>query len=191
MKAENTNFEENKDNILFQPNREAENEIIESNMDTSTNYDTNVDPSTLQANKIRCCLCGILMVPNECNTCLQCLKSQVDITEGITKMVQLQHCKECNRYLQPPWKTCEPESPQMLALCLKHVKGLKRVKLIDSNFIWTEAHSRRLKIKCTIQKEVMNGTLLQQTFMIEFIIQNLQCDACKKTYTPHLWQSQV
>jgi len=106
-------------------------------------------------------------------------------------MCQLQHCRECNRYLQPPWKSAELESPALLALCLKHVKGLKRVKLIDATFIWTEAHSRRIKIKCTIQKDVLNGTLLQQTFMVEFVVVNLQCDACKQTWTPHLWQSAV
>ena len=100
------------------------------------------------------------MVPNAANTCLQCLKSQVDITEGISKIVQLQHCKECNRYLRPPWAKCELESAQLLALCLKHVKGLKRVKMVDAAFIWTEPHSRRLKVKITIQKEVLNGTLL-------------------------------
>jgi len=81
----------------------------------------------------------------------------------------------------------EPESPQLLSHCLKQVKGLRRVKLIDAAFIWTEPHSKRLKVKVTIQKEVMSGTNLQQTFIVDYIIANLQCDDCKKTYTPHLW----
>ena len=84
----------------------------------------------------------------------------MDITEGISKIVTLQHCKECNRYQRPPWTKCELESAQLLSLCLKHVKGLKRVKMVDASFIWTEPHSRRLKVKITIQKEVLNGTLL-------------------------------
>ena len=74
-----------------------------------------------------------------------------------------------------------------MALCLKQVKGLKRVKLVDAGFVWTEPHSRRIKIKLTIQKEVLNGTLHQQSFVVEFVVTNLQCDDCKKTYTPHLW----
>lgn len=131
------------------------------------------------------------MVPNESNTCIQCLKSQVDVTEGIPKSVQLNHCKECNRYQRPPWVACELESPQLLSLCLKHVKGLKRVKMIDAGFIWTEPHSRRLKVKITVQKDVAGGTLLQQTFVVEFVVTNLQCDDCKRTYTPHLWSAQV
>jgi len=124
-------------------------------------YDTNVDSTMMAAQRIRCCLCGVIMPPNTANTCIQCLKSQVDITEGISKTVQLHHCRECNRYQRPPWVKCELESAQLLSLCLKYVKGLKRVKMVDAAFIWTEPHSRRLKIKITIQKEVLNGTLLQ------------------------------
>ena len=139
----------------------------------------------------RCCMCGIMMVPNESNTCINCLKSQIDVTEGITKQVNLSHCRECNRYLRPPWQSCELESPELLSLCLFHVKGLKKVKLIDAGFLYTEPHSRRLKIKVTVQKEVLNGTLLQQSFVVEFVVNNLQCDDCKKTWTPHTWVAQA
>jgi nonsense-mediated mRNA decay protein 3 len=38
----------------------------------------------------------------------------------------------------------------MLALCLKNLKGMKKVKLIDAKFIWTEPHSQRLKVKVTV-----------------------------------------
>jgi nonsense-mediated mRNA decay protein 3 len=72
------------------------------------------------------------MPPNASNTCINCLKSQIDITEGITKSLVLHHCKECNRYQKPPWVFCELESPELLALCLKNIKGLKRVKLVDA-----------------------------------------------------------
>lgn len=34
-------------------------------------------------------MCGVMMVPNESNTCIQCLKSQIDVTEGIPKQLQL------------------------------------------------------------------------------------------------------
>jgi nonsense-mediated mRNA decay protein 3 len=89
--------------------------------------------------------------PNAANTCISCLKSQIDITEGITKQGQLNHCRECNRYNGPPWRQYELESADLLALCLKQMKGLKKVKLIDAKFIWTEPHSRRIKIKLTVQ----------------------------------------
>ncbi len=98
--------------------------------------------------------------PNESNTCINCLKASIDITEGIPKKIDLNNCKDCGRYERPPWIYCELETPELLALCLKNIKNLKKVKLIDSNFIWTEAHSRRIKLKLTVQKEVLNGTLL-------------------------------
>lgn len=70
---------------------------------------------------------------------------------------------------QPPkaWTRAELESKELLTFCLKKVKGLAKVKLIDAGFIWTEPHSRRLKVKVTIQKEVLNGAILQQTFVVE------------------------
>jgi nonsense-mediated mRNA decay protein 3 len=37
------------------------------------------------------------------------------------------------------------------------MKGLKRVKLIDATFLWTEPHSKRLKVKVTVQKEIDTG----------------------------------
>jgi hypothetical protein len=47
-----------------------------------------------------------------------------------------------------------PESQELLAICLKKLKGLNKVRLIDAHFIWTEPHSKRLRISLTIQKEV-------------------------------------
>jgi len=93
--------------------------------------------------------------PNAANTCIHCLKSQIDITEGITKNGTLNHCRECNRYLNlTTWKACELESAELLAVCLKNMKGMKKVKLLDAKFIWTEPHSRRIKLKLTVQQEV-------------------------------------
>ena len=146
-----------------------------------------VDASLLLAATIRCCICGIMTQSNAANTCINCLKSQIDITEGIPKSLVLHHCRDCNRYMRPPWTLCELESAELLALCLKNIKGLKRVKLLDASFIWTEPHSRRIKVKLTVQKEVQANTLLQQSFQVEFVVQNLQCDDCKQTYTPHTW----
>ncbi len=49
----------------------------------------------------------------------------------------------------------ELESREMLALCLSRIRGLnKDVKLIDAGFIWTEPHSRRIKVKLKVEKEV-------------------------------------
>ena len=53
-----------------------------------------------------------------------------------------------SRYLQPPseWVHCALESRELLALCLKKLKTLNTVKLIDAGFVWTEPHSKRIKV---------------------------------------------
>ena len=144
----------------------------------------------LTVHTVRCCLCGSQMAPNPSNTCLPCLSQKINITEDIEKQQMLIHCKECNRFRRPPWLVLEPESPQLLSHCLKQIKGLKKLKLMDAAFIWTEPHSKRLKVRVNVQKEY-SGTMLEKASVIEFVIQNHQCEDCKRTYTPHLWQSQV
>ena len=108
--------------------------------------------------------------------------AQVDITEGIQKQCTVLYCKECQRYLQPPkhWIRADLESKELLTFCIKRIKGLNKVKLVDAGFIWTEPHSKRLKTKLTIQKEVLNGAILQQTFVTEFVVEWHMCDACSR-----------
>ena len=37
-----------------------------------------------------------------------------------------------------------------------------QVRLVDAAFVWTEPHSKRVKVKLSIQKEVLSGAVLQQ-----------------------------
>mmetsp|Transcript_42574 Transcript_42574/g.97639 ORF Transcript_42574/g.97639 Transcript_42574/m.97639 type:complete len:517 (-) Transcript_42574:108-1658(-) len=139
-----------------------------------------------------CCSCGLPMVPNEVMRCAQCLKAEVSITDGISRQVVLGHCRGCQRYLKPPWVKVEPESRELLGICLKKIKGLGRdVRLTDASYIWTEEHSRRIKVKITVQKEVAASTVLQQSMVVEFQVVNQQCEDCQKSYTPHTWNAVV
>ena len=97
---------------------------------------------------ILCCTCGAPMVWNPASMCANCIRTRVDITEGIPKSVPMQCCRACGRFLNPPkhWVACQPESKELLSICLKRIKGLNKVKLVDASFIWTEPHSRRLKV---------------------------------------------
>jgi len=80
----------------------------------------------------------------------------------------------------------------MMSMLLGKVKGLNRgVKLVDSNFVWTEPHSKRIKLKLTIHKEVLNKSIVQKSFLVEFVVEWVQCDDCKKVFTPHLWVASV
>ena len=84
----------------------------------------------------------------------------------------------------------EDERHFLSSLCLIPI-GLKFVKLVDAEFVWTEPHSKRIKIKITIQKEVwiefvvnhlslkqVFRVILQQSFIVVFIFQNKTCEDC-------------
>ncbi len=126
--------------------------------------------------------------------CNGCMQTQIDITEQIPKQGQLQMCNKCIRYLQPPntWISAQLESRELLTVCLKRIKGLnKEVRLIDAGFIWTEPHSKRIKVKLTVQKEVSQGAILQQTFIVEFTIFNQICDDCQRIEAKDYWKALV
>ncbi|XP_020281417.1 60S ribosomal export protein NMD3 [Pseudomyrmex gracilis] len=154
-----------------------------------------VEVSDIQMEKamIMCCECGNVIEPNPANMCVGCLRSHVDITEGIPKQVSLQFCKGCERYLQPPngWIHAPLESKELLTLCLNKLKGLNRVKLIDAGFKWTEPHSKRLKVKLTVQAEVMGGTILEQTFLVEYVTNSQMCDDCHRSEAKDYWRACV
>jgi nonsense-mediated mRNA decay protein 3 len=135
--------------------------------------------------RVLCCECGVSIEPNPSNMCIQCIQSQIDITSGVMQTGTIQFCKVCERYLNPPkyWVSAALESKELLELCLKRIKGLNKVHLVDAIFLWTEPHSRRLKIKLTIQAELYNDTSVQQTCVVEFIVHNQMCDSCQKEAT--------
>ncbi|TKA33758.1 hypothetical protein B0A50_00594 [Salinomyces thailandicus] len=125
--------------------------------------------------------------------CSDCLKLTVDITQGIDREGTLFTCRDCDRWYSPPqtWIVAAPESRELLALCLRKLKGLNKSRIIDAAFIWTEPHSRRVKVKITVQQEAFQGTILQQTFEVEFVQQNRQCPDCAKSFTHNTWRAVV
>jgi len=78
--------------------------------------------------------------------------AKTDITVGITKEAIVNYCRFCQRYMRPPWIACDRDSKELLALLLKKIKGLQKTKIINAGFIWTEPHSKRIKVKITIEK---------------------------------------
>lgn len=141
---------------------------------------------------VLCCVCAAPMPPNDSAMCTNCLRSDVDITAGLSRNLVMPHCRGCNRYNSPPWVKAELESRELLQVCLKKIKGLKKkVKLVDANFLYTEPHSKRLKVKLSVQKEIANGAIVQHDFVVEFVVQNHQCEDCKRNYTPHIWVAAV
>jgi nonsense-mediated mRNA decay protein 3 len=154
-----------------------------------------IQPSTQQ--NVATILCYNCSRPIDGTTALQslcedCLKLTVDISEGVQREAQLHICRDCDRWLSPPsqWVVAQPESRELLALCLKKLRGLNKVRIVDASFIWTEPHSRRVKVKITIQQEYQ-GTILQQTFEVEYVVAYQQCPDCAKSYTHNTWRAVV
>ncbi|CAG0897405.1 unnamed protein product [Darwinula stevensoni] len=96
-------------------------------------------------------------------------------------------------YLNPPnqWVKAALESRELLAMCLKRLKGLNQVHLVDASFVWTEPHSKRIKLKLKIQKEVLNGAILEQTFIVEFTVASQMCDGCRRVENKDYWKALV
>ncbi|KAL2892226.1 60S ribosomal export protein NMD3 [Bienertia sinuspersici] len=145
---------------------------------------------------VLCCKCGITMKPNAANMCVKCLRSEVDITEGLLKNVTIIYCQECGTYLQPP-KTrvkAELESNRLLKFCLKRLNLEKaKVTLVNAGFKWTEPNCKRIKIDLTIRKELdLYGVVLEQAYMVEYIVHHQMCESCSKVQSnPDQWVASV
>mmetsp|Transcript_18620 Transcript_18620/g.56214 ORF Transcript_18620/g.56214 Transcript_18620/m.56214 type:complete len:550 (+) Transcript_18620:224-1873(+) len=143
---------------------------------------------------VLCCLCGLAIQPNPSNMCVNCLRTQVDITANVQKSVTIFFCRGCGRYLQPPrhWVKADLESRELLTFCVKRIRGLSKLKLVDAGFIWTEPHSKRLKLKLSVQGEVFNGAILQQTFSVDFVVADQPCLDCNRhAASPNVWTACV
>lgn len=153
----------------------------------------NVPSASSQEVTILCCECGISIAPNPSYRCMPCLRREHDIASGIPKDVTIFMCTGCDRYLDPPaqWLTAALESKELLSLCLKRLRGLDKVRLVDAAFLYTEAHSKRLKLKLVVQKEVDVGAVLQQTFEVEYTVGHQFCDACHRIEAKDFWKATV
>ncbi|CAK7198102.1 ribosome-binding protein [Sporothrix eucalyptigena] len=125
--------------------------------------------------------------------CHECIKLTVDITKNIPREANIQFCRDCNRWMVPPtqWVSAEPESREMLAMCLKRLRGINKVRVIDARFIWTEPNSRRVRVEITVQDSIAEGVLLNQTFEVMYVVSTHQCPDCAKSYTHNVWRATV
>ncbi|RKP28650.1 NMD3-domain-containing protein, partial [Metschnikowia bicuspidata] len=143
---------------------------------------------------VLCCNCGVPMDGSlGLVMCYDCIKLNVDITEGIPREANVSFCRNCERFLQPPsqWVRAKLESRELLAICLRRLKGLSKVRLVDASFIWTEPHSRRIRVKLTVQGEALQNTIVQQTFEVEYVVVAMQCPDCAKSFTTNTWRASV
>ncbi|KFA65652.1 hypothetical protein S40285_09163 [Stachybotrys chlorohalonatus IBT 40285] len=144
---------------------------------------------------VLCCNCGAATNGETGAYCYDCLKLAVDLSKDIQREAVLHFCRDCDRWLMPPmsWVVAGPESRELLALCLKKLSGLQKVRLVDASFIWTEPHSRRIKVKLTVQDSVPDipEVLVQQSFEVVYMVRTQQCPECAKSFTANVWRASV
>ena len=149
----------------------------------------------LTTSRILCCNCGAEIdgTTAAAALCNDCIKLTIDISQGIPREAVILTCRDCERWLQPPahWVTASLESRELLALCLKKLTGLQKVRIVDASFIWTEPHSRRIRVKIVVQQEAFQGTILQQAFEVEYVVNYKQCPDCAKSFTANIWRAVV
>lgn len=146
--------------------------------------------------QISCHNCGQPMESNGLSLCNECIALTVDITKDLVRNGSIVFCKNCGRVQVPPngWAYAERETRELLAICLRKLKlSDSKAKLVDAKFIWTEPHSRRTKLKITVQGEAaeFNNLIIQQSYEVEFHESTNQCPECAKSYTANTWQASV
>ncbi|KAF2871436.1 nonsense-mediated mRNA decay protein 3 [Massariosphaeria phaeospora] len=151
-------------------------------------------PAPKSAATILCADCGAPVDGTIAGAfCYDCLKLKTDVTQGVPRDATLHMCRDCDRWLSPPtsWVVAPPESRELLALCLRKLRGLNKLRIIDASFIWTEPHSRRIKVKITVQQEINEGAIMQQSFEVEYTQNYQQCPDCMKSFTHNTWRATV
>jgi len=157
--------------------------------------------TTQTAVKIPCCLCGTMILPNNANQCGTCLAQSFDLKSELERGPSgalhptIYQCRKCRQYQRTPmyYEDCEPESSELLAICLKHIPALQntsKFKVKEASWIWTEPHSMRFKVKLTVQALVQN-VLVQQRVAVELHVGWQQCPDCNREYTNRTWTAMV
>ena len=132
---------------------------------------------------------------NTANQCTSCLASECDLRSvlqrgpGGSHDIIIHQCRQCRHFqvTDKLYKYMEPESPELLAVCLKHMPALgshaePNIKVVDAMWVWTEPHSMRLKVRLTVRATI-KGVLVQQRVLVELKIHFKQCLECNREYT--------
>ncbi|VDL42306.1 unnamed protein product [Hymenolepis diminuta] len=135
------------------------------------------------ASFILCCKCGTSIRSNPTNMCEVCLTSECNLTEDIE-----------TQFLNPPsqWIPAALESPELLSICLKKIKGLnKSLQLKEASFIYTEPHSKRLIVQIVVRGEIYTSTVVEQKAVLHYIMHPQQCLDCTRHEAKDYWNARV
>jgi len=89
------------------------------------------------------------------------------------------------------WYKCVPESKELLQICLSKINQLKFLTILETGWIFSDVSNRDLKIRIKIQKDVLNNVQMQKELTVVFEIVIVQCDDCRRSFTPHMYTCKV
>jgi nonsense-mediated mRNA decay protein 3 len=109
---------------------------------------------------------------------------------------ELLQCKSCDRWCshigKDSWVHHPYESAGLLGLCLKKLGAVSKAKILDAAWIWTEPHSKRLKLYVDVEKAVLDGKMnVQQRIVAEFSLKNKMCSDCMRSESDHSWGAMI
>ncbi|CAL5190586.1 unnamed protein product [Lathyrus oleraceus] len=141
---------------------------------------------------IPCSQCKLPIQPNSPSTlCLKCFRSKNDsITLGLPNKLYLLHCPQCKTYSEPlkSWIKLQLQPKQLLDFCiilLEKNLSFNNIRLVRYQTIPSQPNSNIIKIRATVQKEVINGESLQQSYLVEFVQHNRVCESCARVQPDH------
>lgn len=137
---------------------------------------------------VLCCKCGVEIETNRRNMCERCLNNTIDVSAKVMTSMYIETCRGCERYHAPPssWKTLAWGSKDLLIFLLGRNKTIKKLNIIDSNFIYSEEHSKRIRIEILVLEEG-----IEQACELEFNIRNKQCTECMHAEAKQYWKAVV
>ena len=137
-------------------------------------------PVERELGRIPCCECATPILPSLKNLCSTCLNATSDIGKSLPRQVTLQQCTGCQRYLVRPqvWVVASPESRELLAVCLKQLKGLTGLQLVDAVFNQADpSNTKKIQVKLTVRLETLEEVLTVDYTFIDSLCP--QCDTSK------------
>lgn len=177
------------------------NEIFGISWIDNLNAESSSENSTRQHNMDNRRICYICAVPidhldisilKQNNfACELCCKAELSTTPTLQlpKELTISQCPTCQRYQKPPYVFAEWESKEMLYVLLNRIKiFVGKNKIESADFIYSEPHSKKLKLRLTIQDSVSGATGIN---VVDFKIGSLQCSQCQRAYTPHQYHAVV
>lgn len=104
---------------------------------------------------ILCFKCGVGIESSARNMCFRCLSNSTDLARNIKTSMLIETCRGCERYLVPPkgWKSLAWGSQDLLIYLLSRNKTVRGLSILDSNFIYTEEHSKRMNVEICVAED--------------------------------------